>query len=141
MRSRIWLDSNPVAKILSVIKSAHARSSRLFYRYCNNKWFDFRFSPIVFIGLGITLGTFQLFGRPIHCNNVHKHIKSDFLDSYWYCFCTFHCCGSVTFWYGSGSSDPYLCPTYPDADPGGPKNIRILRIRSQMRIWNTGKNS
>jgi hypothetical protein len=34
-------------------------------------------------------------------------------------------CGSVTFWYGSGcgsgSSDPYLCPTDPEADPGGPK--------------------
>jgi hypothetical protein len=34
----------------------------------------------------------------------------------------FHrCCGSVTFWYGSGPSDPYLCLTDPDADPGGPK--------------------
>ncbi len=29
--------------------------------------------------------------------------------------------GSVTFWYGSGSSDPYLWQTDPDADPGGPK--------------------
>jgi hypothetical protein len=27
------------------------------------------------------------------------------------------CYGSVTFWYGSGSSDPYLSPTDPDADP------------------------
>ncbi len=31
------------------------------------------------------------------------------------------CWGSVTFWYGSGSSDPYLWQTDPDADPGGPK--------------------
>ncbi len=32
------------------------------------------------------------------------------------------CCGSVTFWYGTGcgSSDPYLWLTDPDADPGGP---------------------
>ncbi len=38
---------------------------------------------------------------------------------------TLQCCGSVTFWYGSGcgsgSSDPYLCLTDLDADPGGPK--------------------
>ncbi len=27
----------------------------------------------------------------------------------------------MTFWYGSGSSDPYLWLTNPDADPGGPK--------------------
>jgi hypothetical protein len=36
------------------------------------------------------------------------------------------CCGSVTFWYGSGcgsgSSDLYLCLTDPDANPGGPKH-------------------
>ncbi len=35
------------------------------------------------------------------------------------------CWRSVTFWYGSGcgsgSSDPYLWLTNPDADPGGPK--------------------
>jgi hypothetical protein len=35
------------------------------------------------------------------------------------------CWGSVTFWYGSrcgsGSPDPYLWLTDPDADPGGPK--------------------
>ncbi len=29
--------------------------------------------------------------------------------------------GSVTFWYGSGSSDPYLWLTDPDADPKGSK--------------------
>ncbi len=29
--------------------------------------------------------------------------------------------GSVTFWYGSGSSDPYLWLTDPDEDPKGPK--------------------
>jgi len=29
--------------------------------------------------------------------------------------------GSVTFWYGSGSSDPYLRLTDPNADPGCPK--------------------
>ncbi len=27
----------------------------------------------------------------------------------------------MAFWYGSGSSDPYLCLTDLDADPGGPK--------------------
>ncbi len=27
----------------------------------------------------------------------------------------------MQFWYGSGSSDPYLCLTDPDADLGGPK--------------------
>jgi hypothetical protein len=32
------------------------------------------------------------------------------------------CCGSVTLWYESGSSDPYLCLTDPDADPGGKKH-------------------
>ncbi len=39
--------------------------------------------------------------------------------------CTYQCCGSVTFWYGSGSgsSDPYIWLT--DA-----KNIRIIRIRN-----------
>jgi len=31
------------------------------------------------------------------------------------------CCGSVTFWYGPGSSNPYLWLTNPDADPGGIK--------------------
>ncbi len=31
------------------------------------------------------------------------------------------CWGSVTFWYGSVSSDPYLWLTNPDADLGGPK--------------------
>ncbi len=31
--------------------------------------------------------------------------------------------------------DPYLWLTDPDADPGGPKTIRILRIK----IRNTGK--
>ncbi len=54
----------------------------------------------------------------------------------------FHQCGgSVTFWCGSGrgsgSSDPYLWLTDPNADPVGPKtskNIRFLRIR----ILNTG---
>jgi hypothetical protein len=43
----------------------------------------FRLSPIVFISLGITLGTFQLFGRPIHCTSMDKAFKGDFLDSYW----------------------------------------------------------
>ena len=43
----------------------------------------FRLSPIVFIGLGITLATFQLFGRPIHCTSMDKNFKGDFLDSYW----------------------------------------------------------
>jgi hypothetical protein len=27
------------------------------------------------------------------------------------------CSGSLRFWYGSRSSDPYLCLTDPDADP------------------------
>jgi hypothetical protein len=37
-------------------------------------------------------------------------------------FTGLQCCGSaLTFWYGCGSSDPYLCLTDPDADPGGPK--------------------
>jgi hypothetical protein len=27
------------------------------------------------------------------------------------------CCGSVTFWYGSGSADQYLWLTDPDSDP------------------------
>jgi hypothetical protein len=27
------------------------------------------------------------------------------------------CCGSVTFWYGSGSADPYFLLTDPDSDP------------------------
>ncbi len=38
-----------------------------------------------------------------------------------YCKFFYQCCGAVTFWYGSGSSDPYLGLTDPDADPGGPK--------------------
>ncbi len=46
-------------------------------------------------------------------------------------------CGeSVTFWYRSESSDPYICPTHPDVDPGRPKNLRI-----RMRIRNTVKKS
>jgi hypothetical protein len=32
-------------------------------------------------------------------------------------FTSSQCCGSVTFWYGSGSADPYLCLTDPDPDP------------------------
>ncbi len=32
--------------------------------------------------------------------------------------------GSVTFWYGSGSKDPYLWLTDPDANSGGPKTYR-----------------
>jgi hypothetical protein len=31
--------------------------------------------------------------------------------------CLQQCSGSVTFWYGSGPSDPYLRITDPDADP------------------------
>ncbi len=28
--------------------------------------------------------------------------------------CLLQCCGSATFWYGSGSADPYLWLTHPD---------------------------
>jgi hypothetical protein len=34
-----------------------------------------------------------------------------------------HCCGSVTYWYGSGSSNPYLCLT--DADPEAPASYGL----------------
>ncbi len=34
-----------------------------------------------------------------------------------YSLTRFQCCGSMTFWYGSGSSDPYLCLQDPDVDP------------------------
>jgi hypothetical protein len=37
----------------------------------------------MFILLGIILGTFQLFGMPIHCSSMDKGFKGDFLDSYW----------------------------------------------------------
>jgi hypothetical protein len=53
------------------------------------------------------------------------------------CCCTSdQCCGSGTFWYGSGSGDPYLGLTDPDPTPGSrmPKNIWIPWIR----ISNTG---
>ncbi len=33
--------------------------------------------------------------------------------------------------------DPYLWLTDPDADPGGAKNIRILRIRMRIRTRKT----
>jgi hypothetical protein len=69
--------------------------------------------------------------------------KSTKLDSISYLHKFQCCCGSVTFWYGlgfvSGSSDPYLCLTDPDADPGGPKTFGLRRI--WMRIRNTGKKS
>ncbi len=46
----------------------------------------------------------------------------------------FQCCGSVIFWYGSGCesglSDPYLCRTDLDADPGGPKTYGSNGSRS-----------
>jgi hypothetical protein len=42
----------------------------------------------------------------------------------------YQCCESLKFWYGYGSSDPYLCQKDPDADTGGTKTfVRILRIR------------
>jgi hypothetical protein len=55
--------------------------------------------------------------------------------------CSCQCYGFVTFWYGCGcgSSDPYLCLTDPDSDPGSLKIIRVLRIRIWIR--NTGKKS
>ncbi len=34
-----------------------------------------------------------------------------------YCWLAFQCSGSVTYWYGSGSSDPYLWLTDPPPDP------------------------
>jgi len=52
------------------------------------------------------------------------------------------CWGSVTFWYGSGSPDPYLWLTDPDADPEVPNAYRHAdptdRIQIRMRIRNTG---
>jgi hypothetical protein len=50
--------------------------------------------------------------------------------------------GSVTFWYGcgSGSSDSYLCPTDPDADPGGAKTygsgalVKVIRSHKTVEI-------
>ncbi len=33
-------------------------------------------------------------------------------------FLTWQCCGSMTFWCGSGSADPCLWPMDPDPDPG-----------------------
>jgi hypothetical protein len=41
--------------------------------------------------------------------------------------CSCQCCGFVTLWYGSGcgsgSSDPFICLTDPDSDPGGSKTF------------------
>ncbi len=42
------------------------------------------------------------------------------------------CWGSVTFWYGSVSSDPYLWLTNPDADPGGPKTYGFYRFYGKL---------
>ncbi len=53
----------------------------------------------------------------------------------WRHYPTWRYCGSVTFRYESGSSNPYLWIT----DPGGPiKYLRTLRIWIPMRIQNTG---
>jgi hypothetical protein len=40
------------------------------------------------------------------------------------------CCGSVTCWYGSGSSDTYLCLTDTDAELGGLKTYGTYGFRS-----------
>jgi hypothetical protein len=57
--------------------------------------------------------------------NVHTFLKKDGAHFYTEIITLKQCCGSVTFWSGSGcgsgSSDPYLGLTDPDADPGGPK--------------------
>jgi hypothetical protein len=49
--------------------------------------------------------------RKRRVENVIREKKQGF-----YSLTRFQCCGSMTFWYGSGSSDPCLCQT----DPGGP---------------------
>ncbi len=76
----------------------------------------------------------------------HRKQEDKFLKAERRSWC--QCSGSVIFWYGSGSSDPYLCLT----DPGGPKygsyrsgTLRFLllsllddgRIRSRSRTWLT----
>ncbi len=58
------------------------------------------------------------------------------------CLHSLQCWGSVTFLYGSGcgsgSSDPYLCLTDPDVDPGGPDSeywyIYIILHRSYKTV-------
>jgi hypothetical protein len=64
---------------------------------------------------------------------IHKCPNDDMLRLQTIYSDFYQCCGSVTFWYGFGSSEPKLCLTDPDEDPGGPE-IRI-------RIRNTGKKS
>jgi hypothetical protein len=57
------------------------------------------------------------------------------------------CCGSVTFWYGTGcgseSSDPYLCLTDPDADLRSPKEYGSgsgTLIKSQKEVTKQQKS-
>jgi hypothetical protein len=53
--------------------------------------------------------------------------------------CSFwQCWGFVTFWYGSGSSDPYLWLTDPGADPGGPKTYGS---GSPTLVWSGNLNT
>ncbi len=55
------------------------------------------------------------------------------------------CCGSMTFWCGSGKADPYLWLNGSGSGSGSrrPKNtwIRWIRIRIRIRIRNTVKNT
>jgi hypothetical protein len=43
----------------------------------------------------------------------HFLLQNPHLESLWNSY-NKQCSGSVTFWYGSGSADPYLSPTDPD---------------------------
>ncbi len=61
--------------------------------------------------------------KKIICLHDDRAREIDFVFSFPTVFLyTFQqCCGPVTFWYGSGSSDSYLCLTDSDADPESPK--------------------
>ncbi len=51
------------------------------------------------------------------------------------------CWRSVTFWYGYGSSDPYLRLTDPDADPGCPKTYGSgTLVKSQKEVTKQKKS-
>ncbi len=62
--------------------------------------------------------------RKRRVENVTRGKKQGF-----YSLTRFQCCGSMTFWYGSGSSDPYLCLT----DPGDTNTYGSYEIGSLVK--------
>ncbi len=81
--------------------------------------------------------------RSFHRHRCHKQLSADLENSFKdedfadVTVSFVQCCGSVTFWYGSGSADPCLWPMDPDPEPA----IFFLEKRLQFNCTGTSRQS